>query len=190
MGRGRVRYVLRNRFLFYLIQRRLFTEACDKVTYQYLQEHRRIDTPTPFDTTARRSISRDRSPSIEELSDTGPNNTHPSTKQDAEDDGGDDSQSQAFHLLVRSAKTKDNDITLLVRPTTKCGAIVRAFLKKAGLEAEYPSVDGEPKKVGRGRGKTATKVPALSVDGDKMNPETAIGEADLEEGDMVEVVDL
>ena len=71
-----------------------------------------------------------------------------------------------------------------MRPTTKCGAIVRAFLKKAGLDAEYPAA-GAPAK-GRGR----SKVPALSVDGDRMDPETEIGEADLEDGDQVEVVGL
>jgi len=28
------------------------------------------------------------------------------------------------------------------------------------------------------------------IDGDKMNPETPISEADLEDGDLVEVVDM
>ena len=93
------------------------------------------------------------------------------------------SHAQAFHLLVRSERTKDQDISLLVRPTTKCGAIVRAFLKKAGLEAEYPPGGSAPPAKGRGRTRTkvvaANKVPMLSVDGDKMDPEAEIGEADL-----------
>ena len=98
-------------------------------------------------------------------------------------------EAQTFKLIVRSERTKDKDITLTVRPTTKCGAIVRAFLKKAGLQAEYPE-GGAPAK-SRGRGKAAAaKVPALSVDGDRMGSETEIGEADLEDGDQVEVVGL
>ena len=68
--------------------------------------------------------------------------------------------------------------------------IWRAFLKKAGLEAQYP-VGGAPLAKGRGRGKTApSKIPSLSVDGDKMGAETEIGEAELEDGDLVEVVGL
>ena len=107
------------------------------------------------------------------------------TPPPSQDQGG---ESQTFKLIVRSERTKDKDIALTVRPTTKCGAIVRAFLKKAGLEAEYPE-GGAPTK-GRGRGKAAAKVPALSVDGDRMDAETEIGEADLEDGDQVDVVGL
>ncbi len=112
--------------------------------------------------------------------------THESPPPPSQDQG---EESQTFKLIVRSERTKDKDITLTVRPTTKCGAIVRAFLKKAGLDAEYPA-GGAPIK-GRGRGKAAAaKVPALSVDGDRMDAETEIGEADLEDGDLVEVVGL
>ena len=100
-------------------------------------------------------------------------------------------------MIVRSERTKDKDITLLVRPKTKCGAIVRGFLKKAGLEAEYPEETAPPPpKKGRGRGKVAaaaavkSKVPALSVDGEKMDPDAEIGVMDLEDGDMVEVIGL
>ena len=127
------------------------------------------------------SPSRARSPSLEMLpeSDEAPAPSSPAPKDD---------NSNTFHLTIRSERTKDKDITLLVRPTTKCGAIVRAFLKKAGLDAEYPAAGAPPK--GRGRGKAATKNPALSVDGDRMDPETEIGEADLEDGDQVEVVGL
>ena len=111
--------------------------------------------------------------------------TQEATPPPSQDQG---EESQTFKLIVRSERTKDKDIALTVRPTTKCGAIVRAFLKKAGLEAEYPE-GGAPTK-GRGRGKAAAKVPALSVDGDRMDAETEIGEADLEDGDQVDVVGL
>ncbi len=161
-------------------------EACDKRTYDYLKEHKRMRSPSaaPFfphvGDDSRRSPSRARSLSIEELSDS---DVAPAASSPPKEEN-----SNTFHLTVRSERTKDKDITLVVRPTTKCGAIVRAFLKKAGLEAEYP-VNGAPAK-GRGRGKAAAKVPALSVDGDRMDSDVEIGEADLEDGDQVEVVGL
>lgn len=73
--------------------------------------------------------------------------------------------------MLRSAGTS-RDIAVTVRPTTMCRAIVAAFVKKAGLDAR--------------RGAKAQ----LVVDGDKMDPNSEIGEADLEDGDMVEVVGL
>ncbi|KAI0373662.1 hypothetical protein BV20DRAFT_1041718 [Pilatotrama ljubarskyi] len=164
-------------------------EACDKFTYQYLQENKRMRSvsaappgPTEIHDTSRRSPSRARSPSITELSDSGSGAASPGSDED-------DKPADTFHLIVRSERTKGKDISLRVRPTTKCGAIVRAFLAKAGLESEYPA--NAPAAKARGRGKAvATKVPALSVDGDRMDPETEIGEADLEDGDQVEVVGL
>lgn len=146
----------------------------------------------------RHSPSRERSPSVEMLSDSDGETEQALAAHEpdlgADAGAGAGSHAQAFHLLVRSERTKDQDISLLVRPTTKCGAIVRAFLKKAGLEAEYPPGGSAPPAKGRGRTRTkvvaANKVPMLSVDGDKMDPEAEIGEADLEDGDMVEVVDL
>ncbi|KAI1794969.1 hypothetical protein LXA43DRAFT_995081 [Ganoderma leucocontextum] len=162
-------------------------EAYDKITYQYLQENKRGRSmslpPGPSD--PGQLSSRARSPSLtimESEFETHKSASLPSQDQEQE-------ESQTFKLIVRSERTKDKDIALTVRPTTKCGAIVRAFLKKAGLEAEYP-VGGAPTK-GRGRGKAAApKVPALSVDGDRMDAETEIGEADLEDGDQVDVVGL
>lgn len=67
----------------------------------------------------------------------------------------------------------EKNITLVVRPTTTCGAIVKAFLKKAGLKS---------RKKGDGV--------SLMVDGDKMAAESEIAEADLDDGDMIEVVGL
>jgi hypothetical protein len=104
-----------------------------------------------------------------------------------------------FKLVLRSKATKD--ITLIVRPTTKCGAIIKAFLKKAGLEEKYPHVFNEggagataaPKQRGRGAAKAPAKLlpdPRISVDGDKMDNDAEIGDADLDDGDMVDVVGL
>ncbi|KAI0647844.1 hypothetical protein C8Q79DRAFT_952190 [Trametes meyenii] len=168
-------------------------EACDKTTYHYLQENRRMRSesiappilPDSKDV-SHRSPSRPHSPSATELSDDdGAASSPPSPKQQ------DDKPSDAFHIKVLSGRTT-GEITLLVRPTTKCGAIVRAFLKKAGLEAEYPENPPVPQGRGRGRGKAvaATRIPALSIEGDKMDPETEIGDADLVDGEQVEIVGL
>lgn len=89
-------------------------------------------------------------------------------------------------MTLRSGKTKD--IVLTVRPTTTCGAIVRAFLKKAGLADQYATPNSKGK---RGRKTTAqTAGPCLMVDGDRMGAESVIGDADLEDGDLVEVFGL
>jgi Ubiquitin-2 like Rad60 SUMO-like len=98
---------------------------------------------------------------------------------DAESDSDDDT----FKLVVQSAIAKA--ITLTVRPTTKCGAIVKAFLKKAGVADKYPAVFG----IGGGK-KKGGKDPRLCVDGDKMENDVQISEADLEDGDQVEIVGL
>jgi hypothetical protein len=74
-------------------------------------------------------------------------------------------------------------VNLTVRPTTTCGAIVKAFLKAAGLSDRYP--DSPP--TGK---RTAQAMPQLMVDGDKMADDIEIGEADLDDGDLVEVVGL
>lgn len=113
---------------------------------------------------------------------------------------------------MRSALTQ-KDITLTVRPTTKCGAIVKAFLKKAGLIDLYPGAGSDeppappvqvppPKKGGRKSKVTLAaetaalaaaapaKDPRLCIEGDKMDNGTPIGEQDVEDGDMIEVVGL
>lgn len=102
-------------------------------------------------------------------------------ESDVESSGGD-----TFKLILRSAVTS-KDITLTVRPTTTCGAIVKAFLKSAGLAAEYSTGGTTPKKR-----KKADKLPQpmLQVDGEKMNWDDEIGNAELEDGDMVDVVGL
>ncbi|KAJ7643931.1 hypothetical protein FB45DRAFT_283993 [Roridomyces roridus] len=107
-------------------------------------------------------------------------------ESDAESEGG-----ETFKLCLRSAVTK-KDIFLTVRPTTTCGAIVQAFLKKAGLADQYGSGKGGGgrKSVGgKGKGKKAQpeKEPQLVIDGDKMAADVPISDADLDDGDVVDV---
>lgn len=116
-------------------------------------------------------------------------------QSDAEDE--DDNK---FKITLKSIVTGNKEIVLTVRPTTKCGNILRKFLEKAGLKAEYPQVFSDtpaapPPKARRGRGKAAApaptaKDPRLCVDGDKLDNEDPISVAELEDGDMVEVVGL
>ncbi|KAI9465518.1 hypothetical protein BJY52DRAFT_586407 [Lactarius psammicola] len=86
-----------------------------------------------------------------------------------------------FKLVVRSGVTKD--VTLKVRPTTNCGAIVKAFLRRAGIADKYPEGKSSRKK-------SAVGGPRLMIDGDQMDPNTPISETDLEDGDQVEVTGL
>jgi hypothetical protein len=136
----------------------LRSDASDLVTFQYLREDRR-ERPPPIADAQRSSPSGSAEDSESEL-DT-------QSIADDDDDG-------VFKLVVRSGVTKD--VILKVRPTTSCGAIVKAFLKRAGIADHYE---------GRGKGG-----PRLMVDGEHMNPETPISEADLEDGDQVEIAGL
>lgn len=89
-------------------------------------------------------------------------------------------------LTFRSAISKD--ITLTVRPTTKCSLILKAFLKRAGLSDKYPP---SPVKGKKGKGKNSMLLgPALMVDGERLDPDAEISSADLEDGDLVEVTGL
>lgn len=92
-------------------------------------------------------------------------------ESEAESTGGD-----TVKLVFRSAATKDRTFPLTVRTTTTCGAIAKAFLKAAGLPDIY------------GTGAKSLPFPRLVVDGDKMDSEAEIGDADLEDGDLVEIV--
>jgi hypothetical protein len=77
---------------------------------------------------------------------------------------------------------------------------LKAFIKKAGLgEENYPELfEGESWNKDKGKGSKkgrkslvgSGKDPRLSVDGDKFGNDTQIGQTDLEDGDMVEVVGL
>lgn len=93
-----------------------------------------------------------------------------------------------FKLTLRSVKTP-RGIVLTVRPQTKCGAIVEAFLRKAGLTNQSlernSGITGDEN---RGKRSVATTSgPWLVVDGDKLGNEVEIGEAEVEDGDIIEV---
>lgn len=144
--------------------------ACDKVTHEYLRQHPLATSNSTYDPTALME-----NPSDTDLASP----PQPTQVSDAESDSDDDT----FKLVIQSAIAKS--ITLTVRPTTKCGAIVKAFLKKAGVVDKYSAVFGAtgPKKKG-------AKDPRLCVDGDKMDNEVEISVADLDDGDQVEIVGL
>ena len=139
----------------------LRSDASDLVTFQYLREHRQERPPPTANALSQRS-----SPSG--TTEDGESESDAQSMADDDDDG-------VFKLVVRSAVTKD--VILKVRPTTSCGAIVKAFLKRAGIADQY----SENRNV---RG------PQLMVDGEHMNPDTPISDADLEDGDQVEVAGL
>ncbi|KAF7364984.1 hypothetical protein MVEN_00369300 [Mycena venus] len=153
--------------------------ACDKTTWDYIRANPATST-NPVEVTELSDDSDDE-PSI-----VNPNaNTQES---DAESDAG----GETFKLVLQSAITKN--ITVTVRPTTTCGAIVQAFLKKAGLADKYNKKTPRQSLGGTSRkGKKAAepeKNPHLVIDGDNMAPHVPIGDMDLEDGDTVDVVGL
>jgi hypothetical protein len=82
-------------------------------------------------------------------------------------------------------------IILTVRPQTKCGAILKAYLRKAGLANEYLEYDTGAR--GRNRGRRSVIIasgPRLVVDGDKLDNELEIREVDVEDGDIIEISGL
>jgi len=133
-------------------------DASDLVTFQYLREHREERPPPIANAPSQRSSPSGSAEDGESESDA----------QSMADDDDDD----VFKLVVRSAVTKD--VILKVRPTTSCGAIVKAFLKRAGIADQYSE-------------SRSLRGPQLMVDGEHMKADTPISEADLEDGDQVEV---
>ncbi|KAK7690286.1 hypothetical protein QCA50_006941 [Cerrena zonata] len=162
-------------------------EACDKNTYEYIRSNpTRAPSLVPQDLHEITNIHRPLSPTIEE-----PEYKSPEPESQPEKEEDDDK----FKLILRGKDVKD--VTLTVRPTTKCSAIIKAFLKSVGLTEKFTaSAAPPPPAKGRGRKKAAPPVaavppmPQLVVDGDKLDPESEIREADLEDGDMVEVSGL
>ncbi|KAJ7128232.1 hypothetical protein C8R43DRAFT_1134518 [Mycena crocata] len=162
--------------------------ASDKTTWEYMRAH-----PN--------GASADADDAPLELSDTDGDAGSPAASNTQESDGADsDAGGETMKLTLRSALTT-KDIVLTVRPTTTCGAIVQAFLKKAGLADKYGSGSGNgkgPRKSvgGKGKGKKGAaapepaKMPQLAVDGDKVGNDVQIGDADVDDGDMVDVVGL
>lgn len=182
--------------------------ACDKTTYDYIRRNPHISTTTSslLDTTTTTTTSNSR---VVEISDddsddaSSPPTTASQPPQTQESDAESEADGDKFKLILRSVTTGEKNITLIVRPTTKCGAIVKAFLKKAGVADQYPAVFGDAaktkssappkkggKKKGNGWGAPTEKDPRLCVDGEKLDNEAEIGDWDLEEGDLVEVVGM
>lgn len=94
-----------------------------------------------------------------------------------------------FKLTLRSVKTPKG-IVLTVRPQTKCGAIVKAYLRKAGLANNYLEYDAGTRVRNRGRSTVIASGPQLVIDGDKLDNEVEIREADVEDGDIIEIAGL
>ncbi|EIM85993.1 uncharacterized protein STEHIDRAFT_157519 [Stereum hirsutum FP-91666 SS1] len=153
-------------------------EASTKTTFEYIRENPQHNQPTTLSHVNGTSQSHNtRAPSLQP-------GGGDSDESDSDVQSQDDTEDETFKLVLRSAETKNKNITLTVRPTTTCGAIVKAFLKRAGLAEKYPEGKSARRKSGAGVG------PRLVVDGDKLDPETPISEADLDDGDQVEVVGL
>ncbi|KAK0221687.1 hypothetical protein IW262DRAFT_1375447 [Armillaria fumosa] len=163
--------------------------ACNKTTYEYMRSSKyRTAKPPPV------PVNPDAIVISSDGADAGLNITSDDDEPDSfftappavpdtdkeEDDG------EKLKLTLRSKKTTQ-DIILVVRPTTTCGAIVRAFLKKAGLADEYPAVMNEATSSTKKKRGVQPKDPRIYIEGDKMDNEVVIGEADVEDGDMVEV---
>jgi hypothetical protein len=139
-------------------------EACDKRTDEYIRAQQR---------------NRQSSPSRDDSSPGCSPSTVPQSDSDVEPES--ESAGDTIKLVFRSAATKDKTFPLTVRSTTTCGAIVKAFLKAAGLPDKYSRAAST-------RG--SAPFPQLMVDGDKMASTAEIGDADLEDGDLVEIVGL
>jgi hypothetical protein len=193
--------------------------ACDQPTHEYLKKQQTLSylssqaRPDPPPTSAGGASS-----NILDIDSDEDNNdesyTPPLTHTQHDMNTGYDSQAESesgesqntFKISLRSGVTGEKQITVTVRPTTKCGAIVRAFILKAKLdESLYPSVMGSggaanvlPPAKGQGKsgkGKAAaavnaTKDPRLSLDGDSIPNDTPIGDMDVEDGDLLDVVGL
>ncbi|KAJ3490449.1 hypothetical protein NLI96_g1448 [Meripilus lineatus] len=145
-------------------------EASKVSTYDYIRSQRHL-SPSTMEAGSSAAFLQTPLSTIAE--------SQPSQFSEIGDDG------QKFKLIVRSTATKD-DVSLTVRPTTKCGAIVKAYLKAMGLTQDYPG-DPPMKKGGRGE---KDRVPAVQVDGDTLGPNVEIGGADLEDGDQIDIVGL
>ncbi len=144
----------------------LHIDASDVTTFEHLREQRHELHPPFLDSPTGGSPTPGSAEDAESESDV----------QSATEEDGD-----IFKLVVRSGVTKD--ITLKVRPTTSCGAIIKAFLKRAGIADKYSEGKGS-------RRKSAAGGPQLMIDGDRMDPDMPISEAELEDGDQVEVSGL
>ncbi|KIK91591.1 hypothetical protein PAXRUDRAFT_13704 [Paxillus rubicundulus Ve08.2h10] len=144
-------------------------EACDKHTYEYIRTHHSQRSP---------------SPSLQDKPHSSRCSLSVSPRSDAESEA-ESTGGEKIKLIFRSAATKDKTFPLIVRPNTTCGAIVKAFLKAARLPDNYSHAASRSKK-----GNKYNPYPQLMIDGDKMACEAEIGDADLEDGDLVEIVGI
>jgi hypothetical protein len=152
-----------------MIPNNTLIDACLGKTYEILKDGR-LRAPS-----GSRATTVEGEESEEGSSDTG------STGGGAED---------TFKLTLRSVKTPKG-IVLTVRPQTKCGAIVKAYLRKVGIANEYLEYDTNARARNRGRRSVIiASGPRLVVDGDKLDNEVEIREADVEDGDILEVAGL
>ncbi|KAI0058271.1 hypothetical protein BV25DRAFT_1994402 [Artomyces pyxidatus] len=145
-------------------------DASDKTTFEYLRQHRHQRPPVSSD-------GRGAAPETSVNGEADESDADVQSVQDANED-----EDDTFKLVVRSGSTKD--VTLTVRPTTTCGAIVKAFLKRVGLSDKYPEGKSARRKSAAAAG------PRLMIDGERMDPEAPIADGDLEDGDQVEVAGL
>ncbi|KAF8799030.1 hypothetical protein BYT27DRAFT_7202790 [Phlegmacium glaucopus] len=160
--------------------------ACTKATYDYIRAHPQ-NTSFESSNTGKGPIGID----FNDEAGASGSASFPPESQPSEAES--ESDEDKFKLILRSALTANKEISLVVRPATKCGAIVKAFLQKAGLAGQYPEVfaDAPANKGGRkSKAAEASKDPRLCLDGDKLDNASEIGDADLEDGDMIEVVGL
>lgn len=170
--------------------------AYSKATYEYIRT-KQDGPPPPRLTSTHRATTVEISDDEDDRSDKA--FTRVASQALVEEDAGDEEEDDKFKLRFKSAKTQ-GEIVLVVRPSTTCGAILKAFIKKAGLADQYPhvmdpakAIASAPKKKGRGAKAAAPAPlsdPRLCVDGDRMANATPISEVDLEEGDMVDIVGL
>jgi len=164
--------------------------ACTKATYDYIRAH-----PHSIQNTSFSNSNAGKGPVDTSKNEGAPGGalSLPETQQSEAESESDEGK---FKLILRSALTVNKEISLVVRPTTKCGTIVKAFLKKAGLAEQYPEVFADApastaKKGGRKSNVVqAGKDPRLCLDGDKLDNASEVGDAELEDGDMVEIVGL
>lgn len=149
----------------------VLVDACLGKTFEIIKDNHSRDPAGPYPTAA-------------EGDESGEGNSDVDSLEDAAED--------TFKLTLRSIRTPKG-IVLTVRPQTKCGAIVKAYLRKAGLANDYLEYDtGTSTKV-QNRGRRIIVIasgPRLVVDGDKLDNEVEIREADVEDGDIIEVTGL
>ncbi|THH05500.1 hypothetical protein EW145_g4751 [Phellinidium pouzarii] len=132
-------------------------EVCSDNIFNYIkeQESAHMFAPSVENSNTLGNVTAETDPAAFASTDSG-------AESDVSHDKGD-----TFRLHLRSGA---ETVTVTVRPTTKCSAIVASFLRKMGKPA------------------TGAKKARVEVDGEKMCPDSCIGDADLENGDLVDIV--